>query len=225
MISNIINISGIVAEYIAALQNNNAIHEAVETSGVGKESPIYLNGLFMGTDEQGFKGEVLLITSAQYHMLCVAQKNQITKGTFSHTSAITITETLGSAIDNIAYAKDPKIFFEEISNIISNVISKTPSLNGFNFKSLHNSNISFFYESSDLKKLGSFNDGERDYHSIPYIEYKFCLIFHPFLFDVFLHSLNYFECNIYVILNNISRLEKYQILILDSYAIQSFRIN
>lgn len=96
----------------------------IDPDGMRVASPIYVEGLFMGTDEQGFKGDALLMTSTQYNKLSETTKDQITNGTLSHSSALELGQTLGKAIENLA-SSNSKADFEIVSKVINNIVSKT----------------------------------------------------------------------------------------------------
>lgn len=144
--------------YVA--MDNNPILKTDPTGTAA--SPIYVDGLYMGTDNQGFKGDALLMTSTQYGKLSEATKNQITTSTLPHSTALGLGQTLGKAIDNLATSSNAKSDFEIVSKVINNIVSKT-DLTGLNMKNLYSGTISTFYESPDLKRRGSYNEGERDY--------------------------------------------------------------
>jgi hypothetical protein len=128
-------------------------------------SPIYVDGLYMGTDNQGLKGDALLMSSIQYSKLSESTKNQITEGTLSHSTALSLSQTLGQAIDNLATSSNPKSDFEIVSNVINNIVSKT-DLEGLDMKKLYGGHISTYYESGAIDREGNYNDGKRDYYAI-----------------------------------------------------------
>lgn len=134
-------------------------------------SPIYVDGLYMGTDDQGFKGEILTMTGDQYSKLSENQKVQIETGTMKHSEAMKLGKTLGQKIDGIAKGGsvtesgairvDKEV--SEINNIINHVVQRTADTNGFGTSELHNGSISSVYDNGSTitssRVYGEANNG------------------------------------------------------------------
>ena len=149
--------------------NNNPI-ALIDPDG---KSPIYVNGLYMGTDNQGFKGEILIMSKEQYLNLNSKQKDNITFGTFNHTEALGMSQTLGQKIDALSQVPRSKEGITrvdkeviEINNIINNVVSKTKEIEGYEVSKLHNGKVSSVYDNGmqdqNIRIYGSANDGNND---------------------------------------------------------------
>ncbi len=137
----------------------------IDPDGMRVASPIYVDGLYMGTDDQGFKGDILMMTRDQYKKLDNNTKDQITEGTLSHATAVKLTSNLGDAIKNLETSKTPKSDLEIVSKIINHVVSKT-DLPGLDMTKLFGGSISTFYENGDASRLGSYNQGKRNIWAI-----------------------------------------------------------
>jgi len=134
-------------------------------------SPIYVDGLYMGTDIEGFKGEIIAMNADQYGKLSNTQKDQITNGTMEHSEAMKLGPTLGEKIDHIinggtrgeggATRVDKEV--QEINSIINNVVSKTSDINGYKPSTLHNGSVSSVYDNElsgySSRVYGVANDG------------------------------------------------------------------
>ena len=98
-------------------------------------SPIYDSetGKFLGTDDQGFAGNVLFMSSNMYNFLSPFGN------TISHQMASQFSATIDQVLSEPSQQK-----VDAVTNAINDIVSKTDNL-GFNMSSLHNGKISTFY--------------------------------------------------------------------------------
>ncbi len=144
----------------------------IDPDGMAAMSPIYVAGKYMGTDNQGFKGEPILLSSQQYANLSITQKDQISDGKMSHSDALKIGTTLGKKIDQLANSKvgsngfanvTPEV--KEINSVINHVVSKTKGIDGYGLEIVHNGSVSSVYDNFQQTErvYGEANDGKTDY--------------------------------------------------------------
>ena len=145
--------------------NNNPLR-FIDPDGMQAMSPIYVAGKFMGTDNQGFKGNPILMNSNNYSNLSIGQKDQITNGTLNHTDALKLGLTLGQKIDNLASSKggsnvDSEV--SEINSVINHIVSKTEGTSDYSPDKLHNGSVSSAYDNyasiDNQRVFGKANDG------------------------------------------------------------------
>lgn len=137
----------------------------IDPDGMAPNSPIYVDGMFMGTDDQGFKGDILIMSRKQYNKLSEETKNQINKNTISHSLALSLTKNLGDVIKELstkqASKSELKKEFGMIGKVINHVVSRTEGIEGLDMAKLYNGSISLFYENSDVSRWGEYNGGTR----------------------------------------------------------------
>ncbi|OYU93134.1 MAG: hypothetical protein CFE21_21685 [Bacteroidetes bacterium B1(2017)] len=81
MLGRWLSLDPLTKKYPGLSPYNFSINNPIAFIDPDGRSPIYVNGLYMGTDNQKFKGEVLTMTSDQYAKLSNSQKDNITMGT------------------------------------------------------------------------------------------------------------------------------------------------
>ncbi len=141
--------------------HNNPLN-MVDPTGMAA-SPIYVDGLFMGTDNEGFTGEIITMTLEQYNKLSLQQKDQITMGTMKHEDAMKLGETLGQKIDRIpsrgkvmkdTHGRDDWTNVSRdvqlVNRIINHVVSKTENMQGYEPFRLHNKSVSSVYDNNSM---------------------------------------------------------------------------
>ena len=105
-------------------------------------SPIYdENGKFLGTDDQGFKGEVLFQSKALYDFLTLG--GNITQ---THQGAVAMSSTIDQALSNDPTQQN----IDMVTNAINDVVSKTDD-KGFNMSDLKNGKVSSYYAGANSK--------------------------------------------------------------------------
>lgn len=115
-------------------------------------SPIYdyETGKYLGNDDQGFKGEVLFMSSNAYNFLSFGGA-----GTISHTTAKSFSSTINQVLESPTQQK-----VNAVSNAINDVVSKTDNL-GIEMSSLHNGKIStYYYEGNSQGGVDAFNNND-----------------------------------------------------------------
>jgi RHS repeat-associated protein len=116
----------------------------IDPDGMEAMSPIYgSKGQYLGTDSQGFKGEVIFMNENMFSLLNFGQK----EGGISHNMAMKFGETLPSVIGN---SKDSFTQGESdmVNNAITDIVSKTDD-KGFDMSNLHNSKTSSDFTAPD----------------------------------------------------------------------------
>jgi len=91
-------------------------------------SPIYdiETGKFLGTDNQGFKGEVLFTSSTAFNFLSIGNTRSI-----DHQTAKSFSSNIGEVLKNPTQQK-----IDVVSNAVNDIVSKTENL-GIDLSSLH----------------------------------------------------------------------------------------
>jgi uncharacterized protein RhaS with RHS repeats len=113
-------------------------------------SPIYDDfGNFLGIDNQGFSGDVIFMSSAQYSLLTTLSGNQ----PITHEAALNFGQTLGEKIDNIGELEGGTRVDQQvgvINKVINDVVEKTPNIDGFEHHKLNNGSVSSVYDNKTV---------------------------------------------------------------------------
>jgi hypothetical protein len=119
----------------------------------GREaSPIYDNvtGAFLGTDDQGFSGDILFTSSEIYHNIL---------SPLGTTATHSMAEAFSSKIDGML-ANPSQQRVDAVTNAINDVVSKTEN-KGFAMSELHNGKVSsYYYGGKDANNVVALNNND-----------------------------------------------------------------
>ena len=127
----------------------------IDPDGMEASSPIYdENGKFLGTDDEGFKGNVLFMKRSIYNSFTLNNSIKL-----SHETASAIGSTIDKALSVPTQKK-----VNMVTNAINDVVSKA-NIPGFNLNQIHNGKISSNYYNivstkDDIVNSFESNDGQ-----------------------------------------------------------------
>ena len=119
----------------------------IDPDGMMAQSPIYgMNGQFLGTDDQGFRGEAIFMDESAFKLLGGYNNgtDDSKKGGISHATAMAAGQTLDGVIGD-----DPNVTFTQgeinmVNNAITHMVSQTEGMNP-GTSDLHNGKTSSSY--------------------------------------------------------------------------------